>query len=349
MKFFSEVTFSFKDLSTPNKVAGLRFETFQILIDAIIFRAWTLRESYGVSKYDFMLQAPINLVVGDYDDRLIVAFSFEKATNKISTLSEVLEYREPANPNFVHFRNAFYDMVKIKMGFNDAVFMELNGLSQFQIQEETLSKSVMADNYFQRFGQLLSLFVSDRGMNKCYVEFDKAANDLIKSVRNRKQVGNMRVNPIFKARDISVDENMVFCALPFTKGRLEIFDEVIKPKLESDFGMTVVRSGNMFKPNMDIMENIWTYINQAKIVIVDISDKNPNVYYELGMCHTLGKETIIICDEESYENDYDKKLPFDIGRMNTIFYHNTGAGPTKMVEDIERMVKAVKDGTPTIA
>lgn len=154
----------------------------------------------------------------------------------------------------------------------------------------------------------------------------------------------MWINPIFKAKDLTVDPNLCFCVLPFNDDRLEIFDEIIKPNLEKDYGLSVIRSGNIFEPNQNLMESIWTYINKAAFVITDMSDRNPNVFYELGICHTLGKPVITLCDQDSYEKDYGGKLPFDISAINTIFYKNSGAGPQKLIKEIEKNIEAIRSG-----
>lgn len=163
-----------------------------------------------------------------------------------------------------------------------------------------------------------------------------------------KEINTVNINPIFKARDLTVDENMVFCVLPFNDERIEIFDEVLKPKLEQEFGLTVVRSGNIFEPNQNLPETIWTYINQSKFVIADISDKNANVFYELGICHTIGKPVISICDEESLDKDYGGRLPFDIGMINTIFYKNKGTGMEKLFQRISYNIQSIIEGKPVI-
>ncbi|MFC6202342.1 hypothetical protein ACFP1L_10710 [Lactiplantibacillus nangangensis] len=174
----------------------------------------------------------------------------------------------------------------------------------------------------------------------------KAAAEFIKNVKQEEH--KMEFNPIFKARDLVVDDTLIFVALPFSKDRLEILDDVVKPALERDENMSVLRSGNMFDANLDIMENIWTYLNKARIVIVDISEKNPNVFYELGICNTIGKPVITICDEESYHKDYFDKLPFDIIGKNVIFYRNHGNGMQELVDSLEKTIDSVIKGSPVI-
>lgn len=107
--------------------------------------------------------------------------------------------------------------------------------------------------------------------------------------------------------------------MPFNEKRKELLEKVVKPKIEDKFNLNVLKSGDIQGANQNVMENIWTYINQASMIIADMSDGNPNVFYELGICHTLGKPVILLCDEESKEQDYDGKLPFDLSNLQVIF------------------------------
>lgn len=210
-------------------------------------------------------------------------------------------------------------------------------------KDTMINKFGNIDDSIERFDK----FFRDLNYQTFFIELIGAADRLTQSIKIERE-SIMDINPIFKAREISVDQKMIFCALPFTQDRLEIFDEVIKPEIESEFGMSVIRSGNIFQPNLNIMESIWTYINQAKIVIVDLSEKNPNVFYELGICHTLGKQVITICDQDSLENDYDGKLPFDIGAINTIFYRNRGNGMGELKKALKANIQSVIEEKPII-
>ena len=122
--------------------------------------------------------------------------------------------------------------------------------------------------------------------------------------------------------------------MPYNEKRKELIEKVVKPKIEDKFNLNVLKSGDIQGANQNVMENIWTYINQASMIIADMSDGNPNVFYELGICHTLGKPVILLCDEESKEQDYDGKLPFDLSNLQVIFYSNSGYGPTKLTNDV---------------
>ena len=68
---------------------------------------------------------------------------------------------------------------------------------------------------------------------------------------------------------------------------------------------------------------------------------NPNVMYELGMAHTLGKETILI-----YQRGGDIQFPFDLAHIRRIEYVNDALGGKRLVEELRATLSSVL--SPTI-
>ena len=54
---------------------------------------------------------------------------------------------------------------------------------------------------------------------------------------------------------------------------------------------------------------------KARIIIANISNRNPNVCYELGIAHMMGKPTILLCRKGT-------DVPFDLKQKYIIFYDN---------------------------
>jgi CheY-like chemotaxis protein len=83
----------------------------------------------------------------------------------------------------------------------------------------------------------------------------------------------------------------------------EIFAEVIKPGVEkSGYDYCCTRSN----PTSGlIIEHILDNLNRADLVIADLTDRNPNVFYELGIRHTLRDSTILIAQKLD-------DIPFDL-------------------------------------
>ena len=89
----------------------------------------------------------------------------------------------------------------------------------------------------------------------------------------------------------SVDPHLCFVLMPFTEAFDRYYKTILKPTVEST-GFRCVRADGIY--GQAIMTDIWDSIWQAAVVIADVTGKNPNVNYELGICHALGVPTVII-------------------------------------------------------
>jgi hypothetical protein len=88
-----------------------------------------------------------------------------------------------------------------------------------------------------------------------------------------------------------------------------ILASYVEPAVEGH-GLRVVRADRITKPGM-ISAQIMEYILKSKLVIVDMSYHNPNVFYELCLRHVTGGPIVHIIREEDY-------IPFDVGNFRTI-------------------------------
>lgn len=73
-----------------------------------------------------------------------------------------------------------------------------------------------------------------------------------------------------------------------------------------------------------IVQIIYEFIGRAEVIVADLTDRNPNVFYELGYAHALGKSTILLT-----QNPED--VPFDLRHRQYILYST---------EDLERTLEA---------
>lgn len=54
-----------------------------------------------------------------------------------------------------------------------------------------------------------------------------------------------------------------------------------------------------------VMNDVIYAIDRADIVIADLTDSNPNVFYELGICHSLGRASIALMEERQEKIEFD--------------------------------------------
>jgi hypothetical protein len=115
-----------------------------------------------------------------------------------------------------------------------------------------------------------------------------------------------------------------------------VYDDCIRPPLERA-GFRVMRADKIFgTPNNYIIEDIWRLINRSALLITDVTTQNPNVFYELGMAHTVGRDVILISQKI-------EDVPFDIHNLRYYPYAaNNETGKQKLRADLEELIKAIK-------
>ena len=141
----------------------------------------------------------------------------------------------------------------------------------------------------------------------------------------QKSSKKMIIDPMFIDRDTRIKEKEVFVIMPFTEEWSDIvWSHMITPVVES-MGLKPFRADNLYGPK--IMEDIWKGILHSSIVIADITGRNPNVFYELGIAHTLGKKVILLT-----QNVED--IPFDLRHLRHIIYKTDIVGADKFKPEL---------------
>jgi uncharacterized protein YllA (UPF0747 family) len=92
----------------------------------------------------------------------------------------------------------------------------------------------------------------------------------------------------------------------------QVLRHIIRPCIE-ELGFRVVRADEMKSPGM-ITTQIITKLLNAPLVVADLSEHNPNVFYELAIRHAKRKPVIHIIDESD-------RIPFDVANFRTIQYN----------------------------
>jgi hypothetical protein len=123
-----------------------------------------------------------------------------------------------------------------------------------------------------------------------------------------------------------------FVVMQFAEPYDTFYREVIQSQAEAA-GYDVVRMDEKAGPGV-IFQDIQREIEQAEIVIAEITPPNPNVFYELGYAHALGKPTILLAQRES-------KLPFDIQSFRVVFYNDTIGGKVEVERNLKKHLDAI--------
>ena len=123
-----------------------------------------------------------------------------------------------------------------------------------------------------------------------------------------------------KVRDIKATAStpQAFVVMQFSDAFNALYTDVIKPTCEK-FGLKAIRADDIYKSGL-IINDIARSIEEASVIIADVTLDNPNVFYEVGYAHGIKKATILLSDRTR------DKLPFDVSGFRTLFYDNTIGG-----------------------
>jgi hypothetical protein len=128
-------------------------------------------------------------------------------------------------------------------------------------------------------------------------------------------------------------QNKAFVLMPFGGHYDSYYVAIYKPGLEAA-GFVVQRADDIFVPQ-PIIKDIQRAIAQADVILCEMSGRNPNVFYELGLAHAIGKPVILLCDNLS-------DVPFDLQHIRTIPYDcHTPDWASKLRDAIRKSVFSI--------
>lgn len=106
-------------------------------------------------------------------------------------------------------------------------------------------------------------------------------------------------------------DTFAFVLMPFEKSFDDVYKLGIKAAAEEN-GVKAQRVDEQIF-NDSILNRIYRQIEQADFIIADMSDKKPNVFYEVGYAHALKKKCILLTKSVDH-------IPFDLSQHRHIIY-----------------------------
>lgn len=114
-------------------------------------------------------------------------------------------------------------------------------------------------------------------------------------------------------RQAKVDsDDSCFVIMPFADPIGSYYKSIYEVAIQNT-GMKAVRADNDIFATGKVIDQIWKGINNAKVLVAELTTKNPNVYYELGLAHALKKPVVLISSNE-------QDVPFDLQHIRVIYY-----------------------------
>lgn len=131
--------------------------------------------------------------------------------------------------------------------------------------------------------------------------------------------------------EIELDRSGCFVLMPFGDTFRPIYDDHIK-KVCEELGLPVRRADQIFSTR-PVMDDLLDAVKTARVVIADLTANNPNVLYEVGVCHALGKDVVLLTQETT--------APFDLSQHRRIHYSYTPPGMSRFEEALRGTLAAL--------
>lgn len=116
---------------------------------------------------------------------------------------------------------------------------------------------------------------------------------------------------VFPGDDFRVEPLLVFVAMPFATEFRALY-EAVENLLIEHCHLRCLRADAISRSG-SITAEIWRHVNEAMCVIADLSGRNANVFYEVGLAHALGKPVVLLSRNIS-------DVPFDLRHLRVIQY-----------------------------
>lgn len=127
-----------------------------------------------------------------------------------------------------------------------------------------------------------------------------------------------------------------FVLMPFAPDFDDVFAHIIRTPLEEE-GFSVQRADES-RGTRNIMHDVVDGIASADLVVADLTGANPNVYYELGIAHALGRRTILLAQDL-------EEVPFDLRAYRVITYSTHFARVKEATEILRKTAQGARNGS----
>src|SRR6266496_326250 len=185
--------------------------------------------------------------------------------------------------------------------------------NSFLINTATETFKIPAD----RVAEFLSVFMEDLEAAQLIedVSGKKRVLDITHTPSETPGVSSIKTEDHLKkvSKGVSVTAgDSCFVMMPFADPIGGYYELIYEPAIKKT-GLTPVRADTDIFGTGKIIEQIWAGLKRAKVLVAELTGRNPNVLYELGLAHALQKPVVLISSNE-------EDVPFDVRHVRVIYY-----------------------------
>ncbi len=150
---------------------------------------------------------------------------------------------------------------------------------------------------------------------------------LLRNIRPRRQRPSVFQIPEHE----NIEPTLASAMMPFDAGFAAVYESI--QQAATGAGLRCRRADDIWE-NAAIIQDVVALIDRSRIVICDCTGRNPNVFYEAGIAHTLGREVILITQSEH-------DIPFDLRHLRYVRYLNNDQGRAALTEALQARMQTI--------
>lgn len=129
----------------------------------------------------------------------------------------------------------------------------------------------------------------------------------------------------------NIEPTLASAMMPFDAGFNPVYDAIRRAAEVAGFRC---RRADDIWENPAVIQDVVSLIDRSRVVVCDCTGRNPNVFYEAGIAHTLGREVILIAQSE-------QDIPFDLRHLRYVRYLNNGEGLTALTAALQGRMQTI--------
>lgn len=135
------------------------------------------------------------------------------------------------------------------------------------------------------------------------------------------------ISPIvFDLPDTPIDPRLVAVMMPFETSFNAAYDAI--KSACANASLACQRADDIWQ-HSTVIQDVFGLIWRSSIVVCDFSGRNPNVFYEAGIAHTLGRHVVPIARHKS-------DIPFDLQHHRFLEYYPNSEGLSKLSDELRK-------------
>lgn len=181
------------------------------------------------------------------------------------------------------------------------------------LPDEKFFENALVDKFSipaEKVGEFKEIFLAS--LQSAHLVEKKDDKYRILDTKAATEEGASTIKKLSTAAKVSATDSC-FVLMPFGSPVGDYYQQIYEPAIRKA-GLRPVRADDDIFGAGKIIDQIWDGINAAKVLVAEMTNRNPNVFYELGLAHALDKPVVLVSSNE-------EDVPFDLKHIRVIYYN----------------------------